>query len=79
MFGIFPSLPQMPEVITGSFGYLTDSAGVVGNFMTWLYGDLLWGAILASLIALLLFEQLYHLLHFTIRMVGIMMLVAKLK
>lgn len=79
IFGVLPSLPPMPQTIINATSYFLESVETTGNLMSWLYGDVLWLAILGSVALYFVFEQVYHMTLFIFRTIGIVMLINKFK
>lgn len=64
IFGLLPNLPAMPEVIQGFGTYLISTVSNFSQLAVYIYGSLLFVAIVTLAIALLVFDQVWHLIKF---------------
>ena len=64
IFGLIPNLPPMPDVIQGFGTYLVSIVSNFSQLAVYLYGSALFVAIVTLSIALLLFDQVWHLVKF---------------
>lgn len=64
VFGLLPNLPPMPEVIQGFGTYLISLVSNFSQLAVYLYGSVLFVAIVTLAIALLVFDQIWHLIKF---------------
>ena len=64
VLGIVPNLPPMPDVIQGFGSYLITLVSNFSQLVVYLYGSTLFVAIVTLAIALLLFDQIWHLVRF---------------
>jgi hypothetical protein len=64
VFGLIPNLPPMPDVIQGFGTYLVSLVSNFSQLAVYLYGSVLFVAIVTLSIALLLFDQIWHLVKF---------------
>lgn len=64
VFGFIPDLPPMPDVIVGFGDYLISIVSSFSQLAVYIYGSLLFVAIVTLAIALLLFDQIWHLVKF---------------
>jgi|GEM_PF-6359858 len=64
IFGLIPNLPPMPDVISGFGTYLISLVSNFSQLAVYLYGSTLFVAIVTLSIALLVFDQIWHLVKF---------------
>lgn len=64
IFGLVPNLPQMPQVIQDFGTYLISTVSNFSQLAVYIYGSTLFVAIVTLAIALLLFDQIWHLVKF---------------
>lgn len=64
IFGLIPNLPPMPDIIQGFGAYLISLVSNFSQLAVYLYGPPLFVAIVTLSIALLLFDQIWHLVKF---------------
>lgn len=64
IFGFLPNLPPMPDVIQGFGAYLISIVSNFSQLAVYIYGSVLFVAIVTLAIALLLFDQVWHLIKF---------------
>ena len=64
VFGLLPNLPPMPEVIQGFGTYLISLVSNFSQLAVYIYGSVLFVAIVTLAIALLVFDQVWHLIKF---------------
>jgi len=64
VFGLLPNLPPMPDVIQGFGAYLISLVSSFSQLAVYIYGSALFVAIVTLAIALLVFDQVWHLIKF---------------
>jgi hypothetical protein len=64
IFGLIPDLPPMPSIIQSFGEYLISLVSNFSQLAVYLYGSILFVAIVTLSIALLLFDQIWHLVKF---------------
>lgn len=64
VFGLLPNLPPMPEVIQSFGAYLISMVSNFSQLAVYIYGSVLFVAIVTLAIALLVFDQIWHLIKF---------------
>ena len=64
VFGLLPNLPPMPEIIQSFGTYLISLVSNFSQLAVYIYGSVLFVAIVTLAIALLVFDQIWHLIKF---------------
>lgn len=64
IFGLIPNLPPMPDIIQSFGTYLISLVSNFSQLAVYIYGSVLFVAIVTLAVALLLFEQIWHLVKF---------------
>lgn len=64
VFDLLPNLPPMPDVIQGFGTYLISLVSNFSQLAVYIYGSVLFVAIVTLAIALLVFDQIWHLIKF---------------
>lgn len=64
VFGLLPNLPPMPDIIQGFGTYLISLVSNFSQLAVYIYGSVLFVAIVTLAIALLVFDQIWHLIKF---------------
>jgi hypothetical protein len=69
VFSVFPSLPQMPTAIVDGSSFIITTVGNSAAFLSVLYGNELYVAILFAVVALFNFEHLYHFTQYIYKLI----------
>lgn len=64
IFGLLPSLPPMPQPIVDMSSFLIDMVSNFSQLAVYIYGSVLFVAIVTLSVALMLFDQIYNLIKF---------------
>lgn len=64
IFGLVPNLPPMPQIIQDFGNYLASLVSSFSQLAVYIYGSVLFVAIVTLSVALLLFDQVWHLVKF---------------
>lgn len=67
LFGLLPSLPPMPAVITDGVGYVTDAITSVLGLFAWVYTPTLFIFGMTAVLVTLNFKAIYHFVMFVVR------------